>query len=212
VGPEGYDSLRVAPSRVMREGNHTTHFSIVDAEGNIACMTTTLNSNFGSGVLVEGGGFLLNDEMDDFDAKPGAANQYGLVGGGANAIAPGKRMLSSMAPTLVFRNGKPWLALGSRGGPRILSAVLDVLLDVRDHGMSLEAAVASPRFHHQWQPEVILHETGAFTDEVRDGLRRMGHVLRERSAWGSVQAIEIAPDGTRKGVSDPRTRGAAVGY
>jgi gamma-glutamyltranspeptidase/glutathione hydrolase len=213
VGSIGMDTLRTGPpTRATRESDHTTHLSVVDSEGNVVSLTTTLNSSFGSGVLVTDAGFLLNNEMDDFDAKPGAANQYGLVGGEANAIAPGKRMLSSMTPTLVLRNGRAWLVLGSPGGPRIISSILNVILDVRDHGMSLEQAVALPRFHHQGAPDIIVHEPGAFSDEVRDRLRIMGHQLQERTPWSSAQCIEIAPDGTRTGVSDPRSRGAAVGY
>ena len=213
LGGVGMDTLRTnVPPSNAREGDHTTHLSIADAEGNIVALTTTLNSWFGSGVMVSSAGFLLNNEMDDFDVKPGAPNQYELVGAGANGIAPGKRMLSSMTPTIVLRGGKPWLVLGSPGGPRIITTVLNVLVDRRDHGLTLEQAVASPRFHHQWKPEVITHEPGAFASDVAKNLRDMGHVLRERSQWSSAQCIEIAPDGTRIGVSDPRTRGAALGY
>jgi gamma-glutamyltranspeptidase/glutathione hydrolase len=213
LGGIGMDTLRTnVPGSNGREGNHTTHLSIVDAEGNVVALTTTLNSWFGSGVMVSNAGFLLNNEMDDFDAKPGVPNQYELVGAGANGIVPGKRMLSSMTPTIVLRGGKPWLVLGSPGGPRIITTVLNVLVDRRDHGLTLEQAVASPRFHHQWQPEVITHEPGAFSADVAKNLRDMGHVLRERRPWSSAQCIEIAPDGTRIGVSDPRSRGAALGY
>jgi gamma-glutamyltranspeptidase/glutathione hydrolase len=210
--PAAYDTLRNAPNRVQREGNHTTHVSVVDTEGNVVSLTTTLNANFGSGVLVEDAGFLLNNEMDDFVARPGSPNLYGLVGGEANIIAAGKRPLSSMTPTIVFRDRKPFLVLGSRGGPRILSTILNILLDVRDHKLSLETAVGNPRFHHQWMPQFIMHEPDALNEEARNTLRRMGHQLRERDPWSSAQCIEIAPDGTRKGVSDPRARGAALGY
>lgn len=208
-----YDTLKIGPGSPGHEGDHTTHVSIVDTDGNCVSLTTTLNSWFGSGVTVAGAGFLLNNEMDDFSAKPGAPNQFELVSPtDANAIAPGKRMLSSMTPVVVLRGGKPWLVLGSPGGPRIISTVLNILLDVRDHGLTLQEAVASPRFHDQWQPDVILHEPGAFTDDVRENLRQMGHTLRERPPWSSAQCIEIDTGGLRHGVSDPRTQGAALGY
>jgi gamma-glutamyltranspeptidase/glutathione hydrolase len=195
-----------------REGDHTTHLSVVDARGDVVALTTTLNSDFGCGAVVEGAGFLLNNEMDDFTAQPGVPNQYGLRGSDANAIAPGKRMLSSMAPTIVLRAGRPWLVLGSRGGPRIITAVLNLLLDVHDHGLDLEQAVAAPRFHDQGDPDVLWFEPGALDAEAQHALRSMGHTLRERTVYGSIQAIEIAPDGTRRGVSDPRDSGAPAGY
>jgi len=165
----------------------------------------------GSGVLVPGAGFLLNNEMDDFSAKPGAPNQFDLVGTDANAIEPGKRMLSSMTPTIVSRSGKPWLLLGSRGGPRIITAVLNVILDVRDSAIPLHEAVAAPRFHHQWQPNLLWHEPDAFSDATSSELQRLGHVLRERSIYGGVNAIEITPEGIRHGVADPRSPGSAAG-
>ena len=212
--PEG---VAPAPSRdpaaaTSSAGGSTTHFSVVDAQGNCVALTTTLNAEMGSGVLVPGAGFLLNNEMDDFSSKAGAPNQYGLVGADANAIAPGKRMLSSMTPAIVRRDGKPWLVLGSRGGPRIITAVLNVLLDVRDGGVPLRAAVAAPRFHHQWQPNIIWHEPDAFNDATRKELQRLGHVTQERSRYGGINAIEIAPDGTRRGVADPRSPGSAAGH
>lgn len=200
------------PGDPWKERDNTTHVSVVDAQGNCVSLTTTLNDEFGSRVMVTGAGFLLNNEMDDFSAKPGAANLYMLTGTEANAIAPGKRMLSSMTPTLVFRSRRPWLVLGSPGGPRIITTVLNVLLDVRDHGVSLQDAVAAHRFHHQWQPNVIWHEPEAFPAELARGLQSMGHALRQRSRYSSAQCIEIAPDGTRRGVSDPRTQGAAAGH
>ena len=203
-----WDTLRTP----VPEPDHTTHLSVVDAAGNIATLTTTLNDEFGSDFMVPGTGFLLNNEMDDFTAKPGTPNMYGLVGGDANAIAAGKRPLSSMCPTIVSKGGQPWLVLGSPGGPRIITTLLNILVDVSDHGMALETAVAASRFHHQWQPDLIYYEPGAFTDDVRTNLTAMGHVLRERAPYSSAQCIEILPDGTRRGVSDPRSRGAAMGY
>lgn len=209
--PDSGDSLRPVPNR-LREGNHTTHLSIVDAQGNIVALTTTLNDEFGSAYVVPGTGFLLNDEMDDFTSKPGVPNMYGLVGSETNGIAPGKRPLSSMCPTIVLRGGHPWLVLGSPGGPRIISTVLNILIDRRDHGVSLENAVAAPRFHHQWLPELIYHEPEAFTNEVKKALLDMRHVLRARTRYSSAQCIEIEPGGVLRGVSDPRSHGAALGY
>jgi gamma-glutamyltranspeptidase/glutathione hydrolase len=207
--PAAYDTLRTPlPGS---EGDHTTHLSVVDRAGNIVALSTTLNAEYGSGFMVPGTGVLLNNEMDDFVAKPGVANQYGLVGGDANAIEPGKRPLSSMCPVVVERGGKPWLVLGSRGGPRIITTVLNILIDMRDYGASLESAVAAGRFHHQWVPSQIVYEPDALSDEVSSGLRAMGHTLRMENPWSGAHCIEIAPDGTRRGVSDPRRGGSAQG-
>ncbi len=161
---EGFRSL---PAR--RESENTTHVSVVDAQGNVVALTTTLNGGFGSGVIVDGSGFFLNNEMDDFDARPGEPNMFGLVGSEANAIAPGKRMLSSMSPTIVLREGRPWLVLGARGGPRIITAVVQILLNRYEYGMDLEQAVAAPRLHHQWKPDVIWNEEGTFVRRRRAG-------------------------------------------
>jgi len=204
-----YDTLRTPlPGS---EGGQTTHVSVVDGQGNIVAFTTTLNDVFGSGWMAPGTGFLLNNQMDDFSARPGAPNMYGLVGGEANAIAPGKRPLSSMCPTIVLRGGRPWLVLGSRGGPRIISTVLNILVDVRDYGLTLEQAVGAGRVHNQWWPEVVMYEPRALADDVLGNLGGMGHALAMKSEWSSAQCIEILPDGTRRGVSDPRSSGAAMG-
>jgi gamma-glutamyltranspeptidase len=201
------------PDSSRRESSETTHVSIVDAEGNIVSMSTTLNGNFGSGVVVRGAGFLLNNEMDDFDAQPGVANQFGLVGGDANSIEPGKRMLSSMAPLIVLRDGRPWLVLGARGGPRIITTLVEILLNVHDFGMDLWQAVAAKRYHNQWIPDVLWYEPGALSGEAMDRLRRMGHDLQEQGPKrSSAQCIEITPQGRLRGVSDPRAQGGAVGY
>lgn len=205
-------TAEVRPGDPWVEHDQTTHISVVDDEGNCVSLTTTLNDEFGCRTLVTGAGFLLNNEMDDFSAKPGAANLYLLTGTEANAIAPGKRMLSSMTPTIVFRNRRPWLVVGSPGGPRIITTVLNVVLDVHEHGMSLQDAVAAPRFHHQWSPNVLWHEPGAFAPEVARALQAMGHVLRQRSRYSSAQCVEITPDGMRRGASDPRSQGSAAGY
>src|SRR5437868_8479319 len=158
----------------VREPTHTTHYSVVDPEGNAAAVTTTLNESFGSGVTVGGLGFLLNDEMDDFTAKPGMPNTYGLMQGPANAIGPGKRPLSAMTPTIVLKDGKLFLLLGSPGGPRIITTVANILMGVVDYGMDIQEAVNAPRFHHQWLPDQVLLERGISPDTVRM-LEGMGH-------------------------------------
>ena len=197
---------------IGHESEQTTHFSVVDRDGNAVSCTTTLNDSYGSGQFVHGAGFLLNNEMDDFSARPGALNLYGVTGGAANAIAPGKRMLSSMAPTFVFRDGRLWLVLGTPGGPTIFTTVLQVLLDRIDLGMSLEKAVAAPRLHHQWAPGVQgadpLYVEGDRPPAagVRDALAALGYAITPRSPIGDVHAIEV--DGRRAiGVSDPRGMG-----
>ena len=190
----------------------TTHFSVVDRHGNAVANTTTLNDSYGSGVVVRGAGFLLNNEMDDFSAKPGAPNLYGVTGGEANAIAPGKRMLSSMCPTFVYRDGRLWLVLGTPGGPTIFTTVFQVIVNKVDFGRTLAEAVAAPRFHHQWPPRAadsdpIDFESGRGPDSAtRSPLEALGYVIRPRSPIGDVQAIEIV-GGRALGVSDPRRAG-----
>src|SRR5262249_19672822 len=152
---EQYAALDPA-SAFRREPEHTTHYSVVDPQGNAVAVTTTLNDSFGSRVTAEGLGFLLNDEMDDFSAKPGVPNMFGLIQGPANAIGPGKRPLSAMAPTIVLRDGKLFLVLGSPGGPRIITVVANILMGVIDYGMNIQEAVNAPRFHHQWMPDEVL--------------------------------------------------------
>src|SRR5262249_7970756 len=148
------------------ESKETTHYSVVDAEGNAVAVTTTLNAGFGSAVTAGKLGFLLNDEMDDFTSKPGVPNGYGLIHGEANAIAPGKRPLSAMAPTVVLKDGKLFLVLGSPGGPRIISTVANILMGVVDYGLDIQQAVNAPRFHHQWQPDEIDLERNAFSPDT----------------------------------------------
>jgi gamma-glutamyltranspeptidase/glutathione hydrolase len=194
-----------------KESDDTTHFSVVDKEGNAVACTTTINNTFGSADVVAGCGFLLNDEMDDFAARPGTPNMFGLVGGKANAIAPNKRMLSSMTPTIVVKDGKVRLVLGAPGGGRIITGVLQVLLNVVDHGMRLETAVRAPRIHHQWTPDVIAWEELALSQDVRDALASMGHTFEPRPRGiGRVQSIAIAADGERIGVCDHRSGGSAA--
>jgi len=205
------DSVRAGA--VLPESEQTTHFSIVDRHGNAVACTTTLNDRYGSGIVVRGAGFLLNNEMDDFSAKPGAPNLYGVTGGAANAIAPGKRMLSSMTPTFVFRDGRLWLVLGSPGGPTIFTTVFQVIANLVDFRMSLADAVVAPRFHHQWPPrergaDVLYYERDRpLPAATREGLAALGYVPRERDPLGDVQAIAIG-DGRAAGASDPR----GIGY
>lgn len=193
------------------ESEQTTHFSIIDKEGFAVAVTTTLNSDFGSKVVVGGAGFLLNNEMDDFSVKPGVPNQFGLVGALSNAIAPGKRMLSSMTPTILCRDGQPALIVGSPGGATIITSVLQIIMQVIDRGISLPDAVAAPRFHHQWRPDTLWIEQG-FPDSVLHKLRSKGHKVVGRSPIGRVDAIWIAPDGKRHGAADPRGDDHAAGF
>ncbi|HET7039496.1 MAG TPA: gamma-glutamyltransferase, partial [Gemmatimonadales bacterium] len=195
------------------EGNHTTHYSVVDAEGNAVSVTTTLNGGFGSAVTVAGGGFLLNNEMDDFTTAPGQPNMYGLIQGEANAIRPGKRMLSAMTPTIVVDSaGALFLVTGSPGGPTIITTVAQVISNVIDHCMPLPLAVAAPRIHHQHLPDVIRYERRGLQRGVLRRLAAMGHRLEERRGYqGEVAAIIRTPAGWL-GVPDPRMQGGAAGY
>jgi gamma-glutamyltranspeptidase / glutathione hydrolase len=194
------------------EKMETTHYSVVDAEGNAASVTTTLNGGFGSAVTVSGAGFLLNNEMDDFTGAPGQANQYGLIQGEANAIEPKKRMLSAMTPSLVLdRDGKLFLVVGTPGGPTIINSVYQVIANVVDHHMSLADAVAAPRINQQALPDVIFVEKGGFTEATLDALKAMGYTIRERGRQGDIQAIERTASGW-VGVADPRHGGGASGY
>jgi gamma-glutamyltranspeptidase / glutathione hydrolase len=193
------------------EGDQTTHYSIIDAEGNAVSNTYTLNLSYGVGMIAAGTGVLMNNEMDDFSAKSGAQNAFGLVGGDANSVAPGARPLSSMTPTLVFRDGKLYLITGSPGGSRIITTTLQVITNVIDHGMNIAEAVAAPRIHHQWRPDVLLHEEGLSPDTLTL-LSQRGHTLRLGATSGSANSILVTPEGLQ-GASDPRQRGtSASGY
>jgi gamma-glutamyltranspeptidase/glutathione hydrolase len=197
----------------VKESDDTTHFSVVDKDGNAVACTTTINSTFGAMAVVEGAGFLLNNEMDDFSAKPGVPNQFGLVGGKANAIRAGKRMLSSMTPTIVVHDGKVRWVLGSPGGGRIINTVLQVLVNLVDHGMNLERAVRAPRVHHQWLPEYLSWEEMSLSADVRAALEAMGHRFAPKSMTiGRCQAVAIELDGTRIAVCDHRSGGSAAAY
>ncbi|HEU5453264.1 MAG TPA: gamma-glutamyltransferase [Terriglobales bacterium] len=194
------------------EGANTTHYSIVDSEGNAVAVTYTLNNGYGSGVTVPGAGFLLNDEMDDFSAKPGTPNMFGLVQGERNAIAPGKRPLSSMVPTIVTKDGKPFLVLGAPGGSTIITAVLQVMLNVMDFGMNVQDAIDFPRVHHQWKPDRLDIERGISPDTIA-ALKKMGYDIQDAHpvVLARVEAVEVK-DGWLLGGHDGRGTGSAAGY
>src|SRR5664280_260778 len=193
------------------ESDETTHYSVVDKDGNAVSATTTLNNLFGSSIVVEGAGFLLNDQMDDFSVKPGTPNMYGLVGGEANSISPGKRMLSSMTPTIVEKEGKLFLVAGSPGGSTIPTTVFQVITNVIDYKMDISQAVDTGRFHDQWLPDYIIFEEGSIDSLVLKGLKGMSYNLKEQSRIGSVNAIEILPDGKIKAGADRRGYNTACG-
>jgi gamma-glutamyltranspeptidase/glutathione hydrolase len=208
IGESANPGVRPLPA-AAHESGQTTHLSILDQEGNAVSLTTTLNTTFGSGLLVRGGGFLLNNEIDDFALQAGSPNAYALVGGAANSLAPGKRPLSSMTPLVVRESGEVVrLVLGSRGGPRIITSLLEVLLRVEVYGQSLQEAVAAPRLHQQWSPPETELEPGWPPYVLQ--LRNRGHVLvQQDETWGSVQAIAVEVGGEPVGVSDPRSGGSA---
>ena len=195
------------------EPEHTTHYSVVDAVGNAVSVTTTLNDSFGSRVTLEGLGFLMNDEMDDFAAKQGVPNSYGLIQGPANSIGANKRPLSAMTPTIVLKDGRLFLVLGSPGGPRIITTVANILMGVVDYGLSIQEAVNAPRFHHQWLPDSIRLEKVGFSPDTLKLLSDRGHKLDFTTYWSDGECIAIDPKtGERLGGSDARNNGKAVGY
>ena len=197
-----------------KEPEHTTHYSIVDGEGNAVAVTTTLNDAFGSRVTADGLGFLLNDEMDDFTSKPGVPNLYGLIQGPANAIGPGKRPLSAMTPTIVLKNDKLFLVLGSPGGPTIITTVANVLMGVVDYGLNIQQAVNAPRFHQQWMPDQIQLEATGISSDTIALLEHMGHKIKtSRGYWGDAECIAVdEKTGELLGASDGRNHGKAVGF
>jgi gamma-glutamyltranspeptidase/glutathione hydrolase len=198
--PEGYVS------------KETTHYSVVDAEGNAVSTTTTLNGSFGNSIVVNGAGFLLNNQMDDFSAKPGFPNMYGLVGGEANSIQPGKRMLSSMTPTIIEKDGKLFMVVGSPGGSTIATSVFQVIVNAIDFGMNIQDAVNSGRFHHQWQPDTIYYEKNYFDSSLIQKLEKMGHGVTSIPSIGRVNAIMILKDGSFAGGADSRGYNVASGF
>ena len=193
------------------ESKETTHYSVIDKDGNAVSVTTTLNTGFGSGILVEGAGFFLNNEMDDFSAKPGTPNIFGLVGNKANAIFPYKRPLSSMTPTIILKDNEPFIIIGSPGGPTIITTVLQVILNIIEHDMDISEAVTAPRFHSQWLPDVIEVEPETISDYVQKELESRGHKIILRNYIGSANCILINKDGYY-GSPDPRGENAAIGY
>ena len=197
-------------SKGLGDDHGTTHYSVIDKKGNIVSATETVNTYFGSQVVIPGTGILMNDEMDDFSMQPGVPNAFGLIGNENNAIKAGKKPLSSMTPTIVLKNNKPFMVVGASGGPRIITGTLHAIMNVIDFGMNVEEAVSAPRFHHQWSPNKIFIEKEMPLD-VRENLERKGHVLTMGEAENAVQAIVIK-DGEITGASDPRKGGFPEGY
>jgi len=200
--------------QLIKEPENTTHYSVVDEEGNAVSVTTTLNGGFGSKVTAEGLGFLMNNEMDDFASKPGVPNMYGLIQGPANAIGPGKRPLSAMTPTIILKDGKLFAVLGTPGGPTITTTVANILMGVVDYGLNIQESVNAPRFHHQWLPDEIVVEPLGFSRDTLGILEGMGHKINvEKSFWGDAECIVVDTNsGERLGASDGRNEGRALGY
>jgi len=196
-----------------KENIQTTHFSVIDKDGNMVSVTTTLNNTYGSDVVVDGAGFFLNDEMDDFASKPGEPNLYGLIGSDVNSIQPNKRMLSSMTPTIILHDKKPFMILGSPGGGRIITTVFQTIVNIIDFKMAIDSAIDKPRIHDQWQPDTVEYESGAIDSEVMDVLKNKGHKLKEITDFGRVEGILIDWDNhIYYGHSDRRGYGKAIGY
>ncbi len=196
-----------------RESTETTHYSIYDQFGNAVSVTTTINGSFGSHVVVNGAGFLLNNEMDDFSIKPGVPNMYNLIGSEANSIQPNKRMLSSMAPTVILKNDRPYLIIGSPGGPMIITSVLQAVMNVIDFGMDIELAINMPRIHHQWLPQEVYFEPFSLTQDVKEKLLKMGHVFNSRDSMGRLEGIMIdIKNNFIYGATDRRGSGLAEGF
>jgi gamma-glutamyltranspeptidase/glutathione hydrolase len=215
---KNYDSANATQSSMIKPGmllraesEETTHLGVIDKEGNAVAVTTTLNNSYGSRTVIGGAGFFLNDEMDDFSIKPGVPNMYGAVGGEANAIAAGKRMLSSMTPTIVLKENKPYIIAGTPGGTTIPTSVFQTLVNIMEFGMSTEDAVYQPKFHHQWLPDTLEVEKG-FPQTIRESLQKMGYAINERGAIGRTEVIKVLPGGKFEAVADRRGNDDAEGY
>lgn len=195
----------------LYESEETTHLSVIDKDGNAVAVTTTLNNSYGSRTVIGGGGFFMNDEMDDFSIKPGVPNMYGAIGGDANAIVPGKRMLSSMTPTIVLKDNKPYIVVGTPGGTTIPTSVFQTLVNILEFNLSTEDAVYKPKFHHQWLPDSITIEKD-YPAAIKEGLIKMGYKLEERGGIGRTEVIKVLPDGRFEAVADIRGGDAAEGY
>lgn len=207
------NSREIGPGKdLIKEGENTTHYSVADKNGLLVSVTTTINDNYGSKVVVKDAGFFLNNEMDDFSVKPGSPNIFGLLGGYANSITPGKRPLSSMTPTIILKDGKPFMITGSPGGGKIITSVLQMIINVIDYDMSLQAAIDEPRIHHQWFPDEVLYEKGAIDKTTLKVLTDIGYNFRQIGNFGRIDAILFNKDGTMTGYSDRRGYGKAVGY
>lgn len=213
-----YDPAKASTSKEIKEGNvaayeseETTHLSVIDKEGNAVAVTTTLNNSYGSRTVIGGAGFFLNDEMDDFSIKPGVPNMYGALGGEANSIVPGKRMLSAMSPTIVLKDGKPYLVVGTPGGTTIPTSVFQTLVNILEFDMSTEDAVYKPKFHHQWFPDTLRVEKN-FPQPVRDALQKMGYAIKERENIGRTEVIKVLPNGRFEAIADIRGDDAAEGW
>jgi gamma-glutamyltranspeptidase / glutathione hydrolase len=205
-------SEEIKPGKIaMPEKEQTTHISVIDKEGNMVAVTTTLNNSYGSKTVVGGAGFLLNDEMDDFSSKPGVPNMYGALGGEANAIVPGKRMLSAMTPTVVLKDGKPFLIVGTPGGTTIITSVFQSLVNVIDFNLNTDDAIWNPRFHHQWYPDRVDLEKG-IPDSLRTALEKMGYKVQDRTFSWRTEIIKVLPDGRFEAVADNRGDDSAAGY
>lgn len=202
----------VKPGSINYESTQTTHISAADSRGNLVSLTTTLNDVFGSKVVVGGAGFIMNNEMDDFSVKPGVPNIFGLVGNEANAIAPGKRMLSSMTPAVIMKDGKPFLVIGSPGGGKIITSVLQSILNIIDFGMTIGEAIDSPRIHHQWLPDAIQFEKNSLDKKIINQLKNMGYEMKSVGSFGRVEGILFDEDGNMTGHSDRRGSGGVAVY
>jgi gamma-glutamyltranspeptidase/glutathione hydrolase len=204
-------SSNISSGTPPHESEQTTHFSVIDQEGTMIAITTTLNDTYGNKTIVGGAGFLLNNEMDDFSIKPGVPNMFGAVGGEANSIQPGKRMLSSMTPTLVTKNNQPYITIGSPGGTTIPNQVYEGLVNIIDHKMTIKQAVDAPRFHHQWQPDNVATESD-FPEATIEGLKAMGYTIVKRGFFGRMDGIMILSDGKRMAAGDKRGDDSVAGF